>query len=434
MSITSIISAIGNNSSIYPLLVRDCGIEVPTKVYLTYKENKNDKEIQKLATRERFLDEYIGSGIWLGAIPFLSAIINKIIKKLGFNPDINLKLLKEEEAQGLEYNIKKFEKIAPDAVKDLIKLRDAKAKKTYQMLLGSKFLASTIIPIAMIGFILPKLIFASSAKKIEELRKAKQNTQDKSSQNENIIGQVKYQTSKTPFTGNIMSTLANFSTKEKMEVIDGGYAFGRIVTARKGPDGNRNEAKDIAFKMAGMMYLNYVAPEQIEKGMNYATKKIFKLNTNLDPLILADKNFIEEIKSGKLLLPKSDNAKDLLDFVDNNPKSLFVKYANKFEKIKMLNENIRDPRAYVDIKKLAQFKNDIEEFAKSAKTSQSVEKLAKRAKGIKTFNILANVGLSSFLLAYCLPKAQFAFRRLVTGSELEPGIVNANMKNKNNLC
>ena len=99
----------------------------------------------------------------------------------------------------------------------------------------------------------------------------------------------------------------------------------------------------------------------------------------------------------------------------------------------MLNENIRDPRAYVDIKKLAQFKNDIEEFAKSAKASQSVEKLAKRAKGIKTFNILANVGLSSFLLAYCLPKAQFAFRRLVTGSELEPGIVNANMKNKNNL-
>ena len=433
MSITSIISAIGNNSSIYPLLVRDCGIEVPTKVYLTYQENKNDKEIQKLATRERFLDEYIGSGIWLGAIPLLDAITNKIIKKSGFNPNINLKLLKEEDAQGLEYNIKKFEKIAPDAVKDLIKLRDAKAKKTYQMLLGTKFLASTIIPIAMIGFILPKLIFASSAKKIEELRKAKQNNQNQTTQTENNLNKTAQKSSKTSFTGNIMSTLANFSTKEKMEVIDGGYAFGRIVTARKGPDGNRNEAKDIAFKMAGMMYLNYVAPEQIEKGMNIFTQKAFKLNTNLDPLILADKNFIEEIKSGKLLLPKSDNAKDLLDFVDNNPESLFVKYANKFEKIKMLNENIRDPRAYIDIKKLAQFKNDIEEFAKSTKASQSVEKLAKRAKGIKTFNILANVGLSSFLLAYCLPKAQFAFRRLVTGSELEPGIVNANMKNKNNL-
>ena len=118
----------------------------------------------------------------------------------------------------------------------------------------------------------------------------------------------------------------------------------------------------------------------------------------------------------------------MLDFVDNNPKSLFVKYADKFEKVKMLKSGIRDPRAYVDIKKLAQFKKDIEEFAKSAISSKDVEKLAKRAKGIKIFSILANVGLSSFLLAYCLPKAQFAFRRLVTGSELEPGIVNAQME------
>lgn len=421
MSITSIISAVGNNSSIYPLLVRDCGIEVPTKVYLTYKENQNDKEIQKLATRERFLDEYVGSAIWLGAIPLVDKIANTFIKRSGFNPDINLKLLKEEDSQGLEYNIKKFEKIAPEAVEDLKKLRGAKAQNLYRTMLGTKFLASTLIPIALIGFILPKMIFASSAKKIAELKSKKQKPEQQQEQSQKQLNK------NIPFTGNIMSTLANFSTKEKMEVIDGGYAFGRIVTARKGADGNRNEAKDIAFKMAGMMYLNYVAPEQIEKGMNFITKKFFNLNTNLDPLMLNDKNFVEEIKSGKLLLPKSDSAKDLLDFVDNNPKSLFVKYADKFEKVKMLKSGIRDPRAYIDIKKLAQFKKDIEDFANSAISSKDVEKLAKRAKGIKTFNILANVGLSSFLLAYCLPKAQFAFRRLVTGSELEPGIVNAQM-------
>lgn len=422
MSFTSIISAIGNNSSIYPLLVRDCGIEVPTKVYLTYKENENDKEIQKLATRERFLDEYIGSAIWLGAIPVIDKISNKIIQRKGYNPDINLKLLKEEQYQGLEFNIKKFEKIAPDAVKDLKKLRGEKAQNAYRIMLGSKFLAATIIPIALIGFILPKMIFASSAKKIEELRRAKQAKQNAPAQAALPKGQ------NTSFTGNIMSTLANFSTKEKMEVIDGGYAFGRIATARKGPDGNRNEAIDIAFKMAGMMYLNYLAPEQIEKGLNFITKKLFKLTTNLDPLMLADKEFIDQIKDGKLSLPKSDSAKDLLDFVDNNPKSLFVKYADKFEKVKMLDSGIRDPRAYVNIKKLTEFKKDIEEFAKSAIKSEQIKAFAKKVKWIKTINILANVGLSSFLLAYCLPKTQFAFRKLVTGSELEPGIVNANMK------
>lgn len=422
MSFTSIISAIGNNSSIYPLLVRDCGIEVPTKVYLTYKENENDKEIQKLATRERFLDEYIGSAIWLGAIPVIDKISNKIIQRKGYNPDINLKLLKEEQYQGLEYNIKKFEKFVPDVVKDLKKLRGEKAQNAYRIMLGSKFLAATIIPIALIGFILPKMIFASSAKKIEELRRAKQDKQNAPARTALPTGRS------TSFTGNIMSTLANFSTKEKMEVIDGGYAFGRIATARKGPDGNRNEAIDIAFKMAGMMYLNYLAPEQIEKGLNFITKKLFKLTTNLDPLMLADKEFVEQIKDGKLSLPKSDNAKDLLDFVDNNPKSLFVKYADKFEKVKILDSGIRDPRAYVNIKKLAEFKKDIEEFAKSAIKSEQIKGFAKKVKWIKTINILANVGLSSFLLAYCLPKTQFAFRKLVTGSELEPGIVNANMK------
>ncbi len=425
MTITGIISAIGNNSSIYPLLVRDCGIEVPTKVYLTYKENENDKKIQKLATRERFLDEYIGSAIWLGGIPLVEYVANKFIKAKGFNPNINLKLLKEEECQGLEYNIKKFEKLAPEAVEDLKKLTGSMAKNTYKTLLGARFLAATLIPIAVIGFILPKMIFASSARKISEMRRKKEKSQEGLQQLPSWAGK---KAKDTTFTGNLMSTLANFSTKEKMEVIDGGYALGRIVTARKGPDGNRNEAKDIAFKMAGMMYLNYVAPQQIEKGLNFFCKKVFKLNTNLDPLMLEDKDFINQIKEGKLQLPNSDSAKDLLDFVDNNPKSLFVKYAEKFEKIKLLKNGIRDPRAYVNIKKLAEFKKDIEEFSKNSLSSKSVKTFAKRAKGVKTFNILANVGLSSFLLAYCLPKAQFAFRRLVTGSELEPGIVNANME------
>ena len=52
------ISAVGNNSGIYPLLVRDCGIEVPTKVIQTYNQNKKDSPvIAKHAVRERSLDE-----------------------------------------------------------------------------------------------------------------------------------------------------------------------------------------------------------------------------------------------------------------------------------------------------------------------------------------------------------------------------------------
>ena len=429
MNVTGIISAIGNNSSQYPLIVRDCGIEVPSKIYLTYKENENDKQIQRLATRERFYDEYLGSAVWLGAIPLIERCGDFAIKRLGYNPDVNIKLFKEDDIQDLNFNIKKFEgKVSDEIINDLKKLTDIKKQKTYKNLLAMKFAAATLIPIALIGFILPKMIFSSSAKKIAELRKQKRENSTKSQQQNDLTQKFTIFQKKPTFTGNIAATLANFSTLEKMEIIDGGYALGRIVTARKGTDGNRNEAKDIAFKMAGMMYLNYLAPKQLEKGLNIFSNKAFGLNTNLDPIMLADKKFIQNIKEGNIELPKSNEAKDLLDFVDNNPKSMFCQYANKFKKIKLLENGIRDPRAYVNTKELANFKKEIEDFAKSAISTKNVENFAKKAKGVKTFNILANVGLSSFLLAYCLPKAQFAFREFITGSKLDPGIVNANME------
>ena len=279
------------------------------------------------------------------------------------------------------------------------------------------------------------MIFASSAAKIAKLKaqRKKQNSQQNTMAFEGLksdtfaVMSLKKKKD-VSFGGRFISNLANFSTLEKMETIDGGYAIGRVLTARKGADGNRNEAIDIGFKMAGMMYLNYVAPKQIEKILNKATMKAFKLDVKLDPLMLADKEFLKQIKEGTLELPKTARPQDMLDYIDNNPKSLFVKYANKFEKITMLKEGVRDPRAYVNMKKLAEFRNDIEAFAKNALSdggAAMVEKFAKRAKFVKSVNILANVGLSSFLLAYGLPKAQFAFRKLVTGSDLEPGIVNA---------
>lgn len=413
MAISNIISAIGNNSSVYPLILRDCGIEVPTKIALTYNQNKKEsKGIAYLAARERFLDEYATSAVWLGGIPLMGWLCNKYIKAKGLNPDVNLKLFNEEKGiQGINYNIEKFRKIAPDAVKDLIKAKEN--KKLYEKLLAGKFIASTTIPILFMGFILPKLIFASSAKKIEKLR-------EKEAANKQQISLTQkdkfFKSEKPTFTGSWLTKAANFTTQDKMAVTDGGYAVGRVSTAR-----NKNEALDLGFKMTGMMFLNFVAPKWIEKGLNYLT------GVELDPIILADKDFAEQIKDKSLTLPKSDNAKDLLEFVDDirNKDSLFIKYAKKFEKIKMLDNGIRDPREYVNIKALAKFRNDIENFTKRAISQENLKVFIFANKVAKSINILTNVALSSFLLAYVLPKAQFAFRKVVTGSDLEPGLAPA---------
>lgn len=419
MTIANIISAIGNNNSVYPLIVRDCGIEVPTKIALTYNQNKKEsKGIAYLAARERFLDEYAVSAVWLGGIPLVGWLCDKYIKKRGLNPKVNLKLFKEENGiQGIDYNIKKFKDIAPDAVKDLLKAKQN--KKLYEKLLASKFVASTTIPILFMGFILPKLIFASSAKKIENLRKKE--AQQKSSSNISFLQKDRfYKQNDISFKGNWIAKAANFSAQDKMAVTDGGYAVGRVGTAR-----NKNEAYDISFKMAGMMFLNFVAPKWIEKALNKAT------GVELDPVMLADKGFINQVKDGSILnnLPKSDKAEDLLKFVDDisNKDTQFIKFAKKFGKIQILENGVRDPRAYVDIKNLSKFRNDIKTFAETAKgkSDDAFKLFVKKSRFAKSANIITNVALSSFLLAYALPKAQFKFRKWITGSDLEPGLAPA---------
>ena len=169
MIITNIISAIGNNNSIYPLIVRDCGIEVPTKIALTYNQNKKESEgIAYLAARERFLDEYATSAVWLGGIPLIGWMCDKVIEKKGLSPKVNLKLFKEEAGvQGIDYNIKKFKDIAPQAVKDLMEAK--KNKKLYEKLLAGKFIASTTIPILFMGYLhlLPKRLISLEKKKLK---------------------------------------------------------------------------------------------------------------------------------------------------------------------------------------------------------------------------------------------------------------------------
>ena len=428
MTLVNVISALGNNNSIYPLLVRDCGIENVAKVTMTYNQNvKDSKFIAKQATRERIIDEYGTSAVWLGGIPALSFISDKVIQKSGLSSKVNIKLFNESSVQGISKNIEKFKNIAANEVKDLINIQNN--KKRFQMAQVNKFLATTIIPIGLMGYVLPKMNFKYTAKKIEQA-KADKNF-DKSFGNcpkeTNLLKQILQNKNKSekrlsPQFGSSLSfkgleNLANLSTLQKMMILDGGLTVGRVGTAR-----NRDEKAEMAFKMAGMCYLNYVAPKSIDNALNNVTKKVFGINTALDPKFLNDKNFLNEIKTSKLALPQETTEKALIDFVDSNKNVSFTKFAEKSGVVSFLKSGVRDPREFVDAEKLKELKLALEDFAKDAVKSGNVEKFAKRALYAKSFNILANVGLSSALLAVALPKLQFVFRKVLTGSNLEPGI------------
>lgn len=408
MIVTNIISAIGNNSSIYPLLVRDCCIEAPSKILIARKENlKESKEIANDATREKIIDEYATSGIWLGGIPMVEYFSDKFISKKGYNPIVNLNLFKAEKNkeayQGIEYNINKFKNIqakdVQDAVQDLIKVKNNKG--SFEKLLTKKFCAATIIPTIIMGFVLPKLNFALT-KKIRE-KKAPQKAESK----KEIF-----------FTGSFTSQIANLRTVDKMAISDGGLTVGRVTTSR-----NKDEAWANAFRMIGSMILNFVTPIYIAKGLDKLANKLLNINVNLDPKILADNEFINTIKNSKVELPKSNTEKDLIDFIDNKPQALFSRFAQKTGKVSYLKSGYRDPRKFVDIKDLGKFRNEFENFIAKAKQSKNIENFARKAKFVKSANILANVGISSFLLAGVLPAATYKFIKLTTGSYSDPGLV-----------
>ena len=405
MSLVNIISAIGNNSSIYPLLIRDCGIENPIKIGLTYKQNlKDSKQMANDAFRERAIDEYVCSAIWLGGIPVMDRICDWGIKMLGYDPKVDINLFKESNKQGLSKNIEKFKDLAKDEVKSLEKV--LKNKKTYEKLQAGKFILSTSIPVFLMGYCLPKSNFALT-KKLRE----KQDLQKNKIQIENRAN--------ISFKGNIVSNLANMSTVNKMAVTDGGLTVGRVGTGR-----NFNEQLELGFKMLGMMFLNFVAPKWIAKLFDGISNIIFDTNVNLDPKILNDKEFIKSIKNKTLKLPNEN----IIEFLDRYPNEKFSKLTEKFCGIARLENGARDPRCFVDEKKIINFQKEIENFTKQAEKSGNIEKFAKKALKVKSANILTNITISSILLAICLPKLTFYLRKLITGSDAEPGLVQNNKK------
>lgn len=402
MSFINIISAIGNNKGIAPLFVRDCCIEIPAKLGLTYNQNlKESKQTANNAVRERFIDEYGTSAIWMGGPVLIDRFCNWGIKKFGYNPEVNMSLFKERKDQGIKYNIEKFKDKAPDAVKDLNKALLNKGK--YQRLQAGKFALSTLIPITLMGFVLPKLNF-----KLTE--KIKEN------QEKNAITFNNNKTSELSFRG-LASTMANMSNVNKMAVTDGGLTIGRVWTAR-----NKYEQAELGFKNAMMMFLNFVFPIYLAKGLDKLSMKFFKTNVNLDPKLMDNKEFIKAVQENIIEMP--ENKDKIIEFLDNNPKSTFSKLCEEYCGVKYLKNRVRDPREFVDTKKIDSFMKELKKFANELNEKNDAKKYSKKAIKIKSLNIVANVGISSFLLAVALPKLIFFLREKVTGSKAEPGLIN----------
>ena len=153
----------------------------------------------------------------------------------------------------------------------------------------------------------------------------------------------------------------------------------------------------------------------------------------LDPVILEDKNFVNELKSGMLSINpiKAMSDEKVINYIDsniNNSRNPFIKYAKKLNWIETVKDKTgrvyRNPIKYLDVKSLREnfdiITDAVPEFLKQG--GENLEQFIKRKAKVKRFGIYGNLALGSFAVCYILPKIMYEFRKRYTGSNEEPGI------------
>ena len=473
MSILSaqIVSALNNYSSIAPIMTKDL-IENVGRTTMAYC-NSGEKT-RKYEATEKFIDANMSSLFWFGSIPFANKIFNiTAFKAAKLNPEISLSFFKEgEKSQSINNVIDKVSKneLASKIVSSKGKIIDIKAvlenvnknAKMFKNLQISRMLTSLAFATFLSAVVLPKSIIKLTQFFIDkDNKKGKLNTNNNKSIS--FGGSERFFKTFEQFTGknktlkqvafkSLGTTLFNKaltaqqSALEGMAAMDIAISSGRIYYVNKREkdalNGKKPKVKYAAglekfIREAGAFYLIYFGGNHIKKAIDKITKN------DLDSLIIEDKNFVKELKSGLLSENpiKSLNDEQILNFIDKNigsDRNVFIKYAKKMNWIETAKnekgQTVRNPLKYVDITKL---NDNFETIAKNAKEfltqgSKNLEDFIAQKAKIKRLGIYGNLAASSFAVCYILPKIMYGFRKLYTGSSEEPGIKEVlNNSNKN---
>lgn len=227
---------------------------------------------------------------------------------------------------------------------------------------------------------------------------------------------------------------AQISPLDGMAAMDIAISSGRIYYVNKREkDALKNRKANVKcaaaaekfIREAGAFYLIYFGGAHIKKLIDKVTKN------KLDPVVLEDKDFAKDLKSGKLStnpIKNFDEAK-ILDYVDNNMNNNgnpFIRYAKKLKWVETAKDSagnvIRNPLKYLDTQKLKENFEVIVEAAPKFLKEKNLDEYVKKQAKIKRLGIYGNLISGSFAVCYILPKIMYGFRKLYTGSNEEPGI------------
>ena len=381
--ITNVFSALGNNSSLYPIIFKD-SIDNGGRVVMAYKEGgKNGKKYGMYDARERFIEENATSLVWIGGIPALKLlydrlVTNKIYKFAGIKElggtfdkqgkralaDTNLNLLAKGSVQSLKENIDSIREAAKsnDVLKKLVEEADKilanpdKFRKTQ----AGKMAVSTLIPLVTVGFLLPKAIQKLTKKIYSEDKHATEQQQKAASAHvsftqatpevfSSFAGKTANK-NQVAFGGKLGTSIVNIFNNDvcNQAILDAGISGGRIITGV-----NLADKVEKAIKEAGIVFFIYLGGRIISDAFEKIGNKL-GMPIALDSKILEDKeSFLKQVKEVAGLSPeaKEKAIKEMLNFPEYQEasfKSLFkaessnpeFKNLNIFKKIDFIKKKL----------------------------------------------------------------------------------------------
>ena len=448
----NIVSALNNYNSIVPIVTKDL-VENGGRTLMAY--HSAGEKTKKYEATEKFVEANMASLLWYGAIPFTKKLFNlTAFKAFKFNPEISLEYLKKGE-QNINSVIEKVNNgnLPEEILKKGKKVnvlttlnKIANNAKKYKGLHISRMLISTIIPTVLSAVVLPKAIIAltqykvdsDSKKSLPEMKSPKNKIYFKS------FSDFKAHKNKNVSFKSLGSALLEKATQAQtsllgdMVAVDLAISGSRIYYANKREKEALNGKKtkvpfaaglEKLIREGGFLYLIYFGGNHIKNCIDKFTKN------NFDPIILEDKNFVNELKNGKFtnnplkMLSKSES----IEFIDKNignDNSVFIKYAKKLKLIEIVKDSngkvFRNPFKYINLEKLSAHFDLMSESASEflKKGGENLEKYVLKKAKTKRLGVFANLIASSFAVCYVLPKITYGFRKWYTGNSEEPGIIN----------
>lgn len=382
--ITNVFSALGNNSSLYPIIFKD-SMDNTGRVIMAYNEgSKNGKKYGIYDARERFIEENATSLVWIGGIPALKLlydrlVTNKIYKfanveNLGSTFDkkgkrvlatTNLNLLHEKGTQTLAKNVDNIREAAKnnETLKKLVDQADKILKNPakFKKVQAGRMIVSTLIPLVTVGFLIPKLIQKLTKKIYREDKNSSHQANLLYSKNHlskayppvfSAFHNQPEKSKKVNFGGKLESSIVNIFNNDvyNQVILDAGISGGRIITGV-----NTADKVEKGIKEAGVVFFIYLGGRIVANFLENIGRKI-GMPISLDSQVLEDKNFHKEIIDiAKAATDKEKNAlkKEMFQFPEcqeGSFKSLFkaesvkpeFKKMNLTDKIKTIKAKLLD--------------------------------------------------------------------------------------------